>query len=150
MAGCDGGFYDSSAETDATFTSWSGALRLARFNVLAKKPVDSASKRYFVGLPIPAGAGVVAAPPPERGRASGSALPVYVRTEVLEPRVDVRRRHAGAGPETAGPVRAASTGTTPEQATSSLAARPQPTRASTPSGASAAESRPSGTTTTTR
>src|SRR5262245_33360945 len=37
-----------------------GALRLARFNLQAKKPADSASKRYFVGLPIPAGAGMIA------------------------------------------------------------------------------------------
>jgi CDP-diacylglycerol--serine O-phosphatidyltransferase len=37
-----------------------GALRLARFNVQAQKPVDSTSKRYFVGLPIPAGAGLIA------------------------------------------------------------------------------------------
>ena len=37
-----------------------GALRLARFNVQAQKPVDSSSKRYFVGLPIPAGAGLLA------------------------------------------------------------------------------------------
>lgn len=34
-----------------------GALRLARFNVQAK---DGGSKRYFVGLPIPLGAGMVA------------------------------------------------------------------------------------------
>src|SRR5262245_10923160 len=38
-----------------------GALRLARFNLQAKKPTDSSSKRYFVGLPIPAGAGMIAA-----------------------------------------------------------------------------------------
>ena len=38
-----------------------GALRLARFNLQAKKPLDSGSKRYFVGLPIPAGAGMIAA-----------------------------------------------------------------------------------------
>lgn len=38
-----------------------GALRLARFNVQAKKPSESAPKRYFVGLPIPAAAGMVAA-----------------------------------------------------------------------------------------
>src|SRR5262249_53360209 len=38
-----------------------GALRLARFNLLAKKPAESSSKRYFVGLPIPAGAGMIAA-----------------------------------------------------------------------------------------
>lgn len=39
-----------------------GALRLARFNVQSLKPNDGmASKRHFVGLPIPAGAGVVAA-----------------------------------------------------------------------------------------
>jgi CDP-diacylglycerol--serine O-phosphatidyltransferase len=38
-----------------------GALRLARFNLQAKKPADSSSKRYFVGLPIPAGAGMIAA-----------------------------------------------------------------------------------------
>jgi CDP-diacylglycerol---serine O-phosphatidyltransferase len=37
-----------------------GALRLARFNLLATKPADSSSKRYFVGLPIPAGAGMIA------------------------------------------------------------------------------------------
>lgn len=39
-----------------------GALRLARFNVMALKPSESAaSKRHFVGLPIPAAAGVIAA-----------------------------------------------------------------------------------------
>jgi CDP-diacylglycerol--serine O-phosphatidyltransferase len=38
-----------------------GALRLARFNLQAKKPLDAGSKRYFVGLPIPAGAGMIAA-----------------------------------------------------------------------------------------
>src|SRR5215510_9387017 len=38
-----------------------GALRLARFNTQAKKPPESVSKRYFVGLPIPAAAGMVAA-----------------------------------------------------------------------------------------
>jgi CDP-diacylglycerol--serine O-phosphatidyltransferase len=38
-----------------------GALRLARFNVQAQKPVEATAKRYFVGLPIPAGAGLVAA-----------------------------------------------------------------------------------------
>src|SRR6185295_998180 len=38
-----------------------GALRLARFNVQTKKPSDTGSKRYFVGLPIPAAAGVIAA-----------------------------------------------------------------------------------------
>src|SRR5438876_789864 len=38
-----------------------GALRLARFNLQAKKPSETASKRYFVGLPIPAGAGMIAA-----------------------------------------------------------------------------------------
>jgi CDP-diacylglycerol--serine O-phosphatidyltransferase len=37
-----------------------GALRLARFNVATKRPPDSATKRYFVGLPIPAGAGMIA------------------------------------------------------------------------------------------
>jgi CDP-diacylglycerol--serine O-phosphatidyltransferase len=37
-----------------------GALRLARFNVQTQRPADSASKRYFVGLPIPAGAGLLA------------------------------------------------------------------------------------------
>jgi len=37
-----------------------GALRLARFNVQAQKPADATSKRYFVGLPIPAGAGLIA------------------------------------------------------------------------------------------
>jgi CDP-diacylglycerol--serine O-phosphatidyltransferase len=35
-----------------------GALRLARFNMQAK--TETSSKRYFVGLPIPAGAGMVA------------------------------------------------------------------------------------------
>jgi CDP-diacylglycerol--serine O-phosphatidyltransferase len=38
-----------------------GALRLARFNLQAKKPPEATSKRYFVGLPIPAAAGMVAA-----------------------------------------------------------------------------------------
>jgi len=38
-----------------------GALRLARFNVQAQKPADATSKRYFIGLPIPAGAGLIAA-----------------------------------------------------------------------------------------
>lgn len=38
-----------------------GALRLARFNVQAQKPADVTTKRYFVGLPIPAGAGLIAA-----------------------------------------------------------------------------------------
>src|SRR5437867_5880103 len=38
-----------------------GALRLARFNLQAKKPPEASSKRYFVGLPIPAAAGMVAA-----------------------------------------------------------------------------------------
>lgn len=38
-----------------------GALRLARFNLQAKKPAETVSKRYFVGLPIPAGAGMIAA-----------------------------------------------------------------------------------------
>src|SRR5262245_51065814 len=38
-----------------------GALRLARFNTQAKKPPETGSKRYFVGLPIPAAAGVIAA-----------------------------------------------------------------------------------------
>jgi CDP-diacylglycerol--serine O-phosphatidyltransferase len=37
-----------------------GALRLARFNVQAQKPADAVAKRYFVGLPIPAGAGLLA------------------------------------------------------------------------------------------
>ena len=38
-----------------------GALRLARFNVQALKPADATTKRFFVGLPIPAGAGLIAA-----------------------------------------------------------------------------------------
>ena len=38
-----------------------GALRLARFNLQAKLPPETTSKRYFVGLPIPAGAGMIAA-----------------------------------------------------------------------------------------
>ncbi len=37
-----------------------GALRLARFNVQSKKPPEASSKRNFVGLPIPAAAGVIA------------------------------------------------------------------------------------------
>ncbi len=37
-----------------------GALRLARFNIQTKKPVEVGGKRYFVGLPIPAAAGLVA------------------------------------------------------------------------------------------
>lgn len=38
-----------------------GALRLARFNTQTKKPPEAGGKRYFVGLPIPAGAGMIAA-----------------------------------------------------------------------------------------
>lgn len=38
-----------------------GALRLARFNIQSKKPPEAGVKRYFVGLPIPAAAGMVAA-----------------------------------------------------------------------------------------
>jgi CDP-diacylglycerol--serine O-phosphatidyltransferase len=38
-----------------------GALRLARFNLQANLPPETTSKRYFVGLPIPAGAGMIAA-----------------------------------------------------------------------------------------
>ncbi len=38
-----------------------GALRLARFNLQAKKPPEASSKRYFVGLPIPAAAGLLVA-----------------------------------------------------------------------------------------
>lgn len=38
-----------------------GALRLARFNIQTNKPPEAGSKRYFVGLPIPAGAGMIAA-----------------------------------------------------------------------------------------
>jgi CDP-diacylglycerol---serine O-phosphatidyltransferase len=37
-----------------------GALRLARFNVQSLKPQEGNSSRYFVGLPIPAGAGLIA------------------------------------------------------------------------------------------
>jgi CDP-diacylglycerol--serine O-phosphatidyltransferase len=43
-----------------------GALRLARFNVQARKPAaqeaqPKISKKYFVGMPIPAGASLIAA-----------------------------------------------------------------------------------------
>ena len=38
-----------------------GALRLARFNVQSKKHEETGPKRFFVGLPIPAAAGMVAA-----------------------------------------------------------------------------------------
>jgi CDP-diacylglycerol--serine O-phosphatidyltransferase len=38
-----------------------GALRLARFNVQAKKPQETSEKRFFVGLPIPAAACTIAA-----------------------------------------------------------------------------------------
>ena len=37
------------------------AMRLARFNIQSAKPPETASKRYFVGLPTPASAGLVAA-----------------------------------------------------------------------------------------
>ena len=37
-----------------------GGWRLARFNVQSQKPLDPGAKRYFVGLPIPAGAGLIA------------------------------------------------------------------------------------------
>jgi CDP-diacylglycerol--serine O-phosphatidyltransferase len=42
-----------------------GAMRLARFNIQSSKPQPPAlavsSKKYFVGMPIPAGAGLIAA-----------------------------------------------------------------------------------------
>lgn len=38
-----------------------GALRLARFNIQSTRPPDGTPKRYFVGLPIPAAAGMIAA-----------------------------------------------------------------------------------------
>jgi CDP-diacylglycerol--serine O-phosphatidyltransferase len=38
-----------------------GGWRLARFNVQSQNPLDSGGKRNFVGLPIPAGAGLIAA-----------------------------------------------------------------------------------------
>jgi CDP-diacylglycerol--serine O-phosphatidyltransferase len=38
-----------------------GALRLARFNLQTKKPSETSAKRPFVGLPIPAAAGMIAA-----------------------------------------------------------------------------------------
>jgi len=41
-----------------------GAMRLARFNIQSTRPpspVGPSSKRYFVGMPIPAGAGMIAA-----------------------------------------------------------------------------------------
>jgi len=37
-----------------------GALRLARFNIQSKKPQEASAKRFFVGLPIPAAAGLLA------------------------------------------------------------------------------------------
>jgi CDP-diacylglycerol--serine O-phosphatidyltransferase len=37
-----------------------GAWRLARFNVQTQKPLDTGAKRNFIGLPIPAGAGLLA------------------------------------------------------------------------------------------
>jgi CDP-diacylglycerol---serine O-phosphatidyltransferase len=36
------------------------AMRLARFNIQSQKPPETTSKRYFVGLPTPASAGLVA------------------------------------------------------------------------------------------
>ena len=40
-----------------------GAMRLARFNIQSVKPQlpQASAKRYFVGMPIPAGAGLIAA-----------------------------------------------------------------------------------------
>jgi len=38
-----------------------GGWRLARFNVQSQNPLDTGGKRNFVGLPIPAGAGLLAA-----------------------------------------------------------------------------------------
>ena len=37
------------------------AMRLARFNIQSQQPPETTSKRYFVGLPTPASAGVIAA-----------------------------------------------------------------------------------------
>src|SRR4029078_13161408 len=36
------------------------AMRLARFNIQSAKPQEAMSKRYFVGLPTPASAGLIA------------------------------------------------------------------------------------------
>src|SRR2546429_680135 len=52
-AGLFSGFYSIICTPNSTC----GALRLARFNV----QIASVEKRYFVGLPIPAAAGVIAA-----------------------------------------------------------------------------------------
>jgi CDP-diacylglycerol--serine O-phosphatidyltransferase len=38
-----------------------GAMRLARFNIQTSKPILPGAKKYFVGMPIPAGAGLIAA-----------------------------------------------------------------------------------------
>jgi CDP-diacylglycerol---serine O-phosphatidyltransferase len=38
-----------------------GGWRLARFNVQSQNPLDSGARKNFVGLPIPAGAGLIAA-----------------------------------------------------------------------------------------
>ncbi len=38
-----------------------GAMRLARFNIQTSRPQIPSAKKYFVGMPIPAGAGLIAA-----------------------------------------------------------------------------------------
>jgi CDP-diacylglycerol---serine O-phosphatidyltransferase len=59
-----------------------GALRLARFNVLARKPVQEThpklAKKYFVGMPIPAGASLIAA------IVHFAPSPLVTRTEPLQ------------------------------------------------------------------
>ncbi len=52
-----------------------GALRLARFNVLAQRAPSASSGRFFIGLPIPLAAGVVVSVVIAQHGAHGGALP---------------------------------------------------------------------------
>jgi CDP-diacylglycerol---serine O-phosphatidyltransferase len=58
-----------------------GALRLARFNVLARRG-DKASHRFFVGLPIPLAAGAIVALVIAHYRAFGSATDAATRAPI--------------------------------------------------------------------
>jgi CDP-diacylglycerol---serine O-phosphatidyltransferase len=59
-----------------------GALRLARFNVLAQRNPHGGGSSFFVGLPIPLGAGVVISMVLAWHGADGGVLPDYARWPV--------------------------------------------------------------------
>lgn len=59
-----------------------GALRLARFNVLAQNSSHGGASSFFVGLPIPLGAGVVISMVIAQHAAQGGPIPEVARTPI--------------------------------------------------------------------